>query len=61
MVGDRIVGFGGAGEWAQRCAVDQIAVLPVKVDFAAGVAVPVAGVTALRALRVLEPMLVNGS
>lgn len=51
--GARVVTFGWSGAWAQRRAVDigELAVLPDGVDFATAAAVPVAGVTALRALR----------
>jgi NADPH:quinone reductase len=51
-VGARVATFGWSGAWAQRRAVDtgELAVLPDAVDFAAAAAVPVAGVTALRAL-----------
>jgi NADPH:quinone reductase-like Zn-dependent oxidoreductase len=47
------VTFGRSGAWAQQRAVDtsDLAVLPDAVDFAAAAALPVAGVTALRALR----------
>jgi NADPH2:quinone reductase len=53
-VGSRVVTFGfGGGGWAQLRAVDttELAVLPDNVDFAEASALPVAGVTALRALR----------
>lgn len=52
-VGARVATFGWSGAWAQRRAVDtgELAVLPEVVDFAAAAALPVAGVTALRALR----------
>ena len=52
-VGARVVTFGSSGAWAQERAVDtdELAVLPDAVDFAAAAAVPVAGVTALRAVR----------
>lgn len=55
----RVVTFGWAGGWAQRRAVDvtELAVLPDAVDFASAAALPVAGVTALRALRRLGPLL----
>jgi NADPH:quinone reductase len=51
--GARVATFGWSGAWAQRRAVDtgELAVLPDAVDFAAAAAIPVAGVTALRALR----------
>ncbi len=53
-VGSRVVTFGfGGGGWAQLRAVDvaELAVLPDNVDFAQAAALPVAAVTALRALR----------
>jgi len=53
-VGSRVVTFGfGGGGWAQLRAVDtaELAVLPDSVDFAQAAALPVAAVTALRALR----------
>jgi NADPH:quinone reductase-like Zn-dependent oxidoreductase len=58
-VGSRVVTFGWAGAWARRRAVDvaQLAVLPDAVDHASASALPVAGVTALRALRRLGPLL----
>jgi NADPH:quinone reductase-like Zn-dependent oxidoreductase len=51
--GARVATFGWSGGWAAQRAVDtaDLAVLPDAVDFAAAAAVPVAGVTALRALR----------
>lgn len=56
--GVRITGFSPAGGWAQRRAVnvDQLAVIPDAIDFGTAAAVPVAGVTALRALRALGPV-----
>jgi NADPH:quinone reductase len=53
--GARVSGFGPAGGWAQRRAVnvDQLAIVPGSVDLGVAAAVPVAGVTALRALRAL--------
>jgi NADPH:quinone reductase-like Zn-dependent oxidoreductase len=53
-VGSRVVTFAfGGGGWAQLRAVDvaELAVLPDNVDFAKAAALPVAAVTALRALR----------
>jgi NADPH:quinone reductase-like Zn-dependent oxidoreductase len=49
----RVATFGWSGAWAQRRAVDtgELAVLPDAVDFGAAAALPVAGVTALRAVR----------
>jgi len=57
-VGSRVVGFNGAGGWAQRRAVpaENLAVLPDSVDFGTAAALPVAGVTALQALRALGPV-----
>jgi NADPH:quinone reductase len=50
--GTRIAAFGG-GAWAQRMAVDTSAVaeVPADVDLADAAAIPMAGITALRALR----------
>ncbi|GAA3430645.1 zinc-binding dehydrogenase [Kutzneria kofuensis] len=52
-VGSRVVTYGRDGGWAQLRAVDttELAVLPDNVDFASAAAIPVAGATALRALR----------
>jgi NADPH:quinone reductase-like Zn-dependent oxidoreductase len=57
-VGSRVVGFNGAGGWAQRRAVptENLALLPDSVDFGPAAALPVAGVTALQALRRLGPV-----
>jgi NADPH:quinone reductase len=57
--GSRVATFGWGGAWAQRRAVDvgQLALLPAVVDFGAAAALPVAGVTALRAVRRLGPLL----
>jgi len=57
-VGARVVGFNGAGGWAQRRSVptENLAVLPDSVDFGPAAALPVAGVTALQALRRLGPV-----
>jgi NADPH:quinone reductase len=51
--GSRVVTFGWAGAWGELRAVDtdQLAVLPDGLDPGAAAALPVAGVTALRALR----------
>jgi NADPH:quinone reductase-like Zn-dependent oxidoreductase len=51
--GSRVVTFGWAGGWAELRAVDtdQLAVLPDGLDAGAAAALPVAAVTALRALR----------
>jgi NADPH2:quinone reductase len=56
--GTRVVTFNGAGGWAERRAAstDNVAVLPDSVEFTDAVAVPVAGVTALQALRALGPV-----
>lgn len=53
--GTRVVTFGWSGGWAERRAVHagELAVVPDGVDLATVAAVPVAGVTALRALRQL--------
>jgi NADPH2:quinone reductase len=53
--GTRVVTFNGAGGWAERRAAPtgNIAVLPDSVDFVTAAALPVAGVTALQALRAL--------
>jgi NADPH:quinone reductase len=57
--GARVVTFGWGGAWAQRRGVDpaQLAVLPDAVEFAAAAGLPVAAVTALRAVRRLGPLL----
>jgi len=57
--GARVVTFGWAGAWAQRRGVDttQLAVLPDAVEFTAAAALPVAAVTALRAVRRLGRLL----
>ncbi|KPC59660.1 zinc-binding dehydrogenase [Streptomyces chattanoogensis] len=51
--GDRVVTWGRSNGWAELRAVhvDELAVLPDTVDFATAAALPVAGLTALRALR----------
>lgn len=56
--GSRVVTFNGAGGWAQRrvAATTAVAVLPDSVDFADAAALPVAGVTALQAIRALGPV-----
>jgi NADPH:quinone reductase len=58
-VGARVVTFGWSGAWSQRRAVDtgELAVLPGGVELAGAAALPVAGVTALRAVRRLGSML----
>ena len=57
-VGSRVVTFGYGGAWAQLRAVDtnELAVLPDNVDFGEASALPVASVTALRALRRIGPV-----
>ena len=57
-VGSRVVGFDGAGGWAERRVVptENLAVLPDSIDFGPAAALPVAGVTALQALRALGPV-----
>ncbi len=57
-VGTRVVTFGWNGGWAELRAVDtgELAALPDGVDVAAAAALPVAGVTALRAVRSLGPI-----
>src|SRR5262245_2478226 len=56
--GARVAGFGPAGGWAERRAmsVDELAVVPDAIELGAAAAVPVAGMTALRALRALGPV-----
>jgi NADPH:quinone reductase len=51
--GARVVTFGWSGGWAQQRAVDvgELAILPDGVEFGSAAALPVAGVTALRAVR----------
>ncbi len=58
-VGSRVVTFGWSGAWAQQRAVDvaELAVVPDGLDLAVAAAVPVAGVTALRALRRLGSLI----
>ena len=67
-IGSRVVGFHGAGGWAERRAVptENLAVLPDSVDFGPAAALPVAGVTALQSLRALgsvvgRRMLITGA
>jgi NADPH2:quinone reductase len=57
-VGSRVVGFNGAGGWAQKRTLptENLAVLPDSVEFGPAAALPVAGVTALQALRRLGPV-----
>ncbi|WP_018599274.1 zinc-binding dehydrogenase [Mycobacterium sp. 155] len=56
--GTRVVGFSGEAGWAERRAVttDNLAELPEFVEFDEAAALPVAGVTALQALRALGPV-----
>ncbi|WP_331767028.1 zinc-binding dehydrogenase [Embleya sp. NBC_00896] len=55
-VGERVVTFGWTAGWAElrTVHVDELAVLPDEVSFAAAATLPVAAVTALRALRRAE-------
>ncbi|WP_433182468.1 zinc-binding dehydrogenase [Actinoallomurus sp. CA-150999] len=58
--GARVVSFGwAAGAWAEYRAADaaELAVVPDSVDLGAASALPAAGVTALRALRRLGPVI----
>jgi len=57
--GERVLSFGYAGGWASLRAVPakELAVVPAEVDLAVAAALPVAGVTALRALRAAGPLL----
>jgi NADPH2:quinone reductase len=57
--GERVVGLAGEGGWAELAAVptDRVAVLPDDVSFEAASTLPVAGLTALRALEVGGPLL----
>ena len=52
-IGSRVVGVQRGGTWAERVAVPQswIAELPTNVSFAEAAALPTAGLTALRTLR----------
>jgi NADPH:quinone reductase-like Zn-dependent oxidoreductase len=56
--GARVTSFGYHSAWAELRAVDttELGLVPDTVDFGAASAVPVAGVTALRALRALGPV-----
>src|SRR3954471_10429965 len=58
-VGARVSTVGRNGGWAALRAVEtaEIGVMPTEVDFAAASALPVAGVTALRAVRALGALL----
>jgi NADPH2:quinone reductase len=57
--GTRVSTFGWGGAWAELRAVDtnEIGIAPQEVDFGAASALPVAGVTALRALRALGSLI----
>ncbi|NJC65111.1 zinc-binding dehydrogenase [Planosporangium flavigriseum] len=57
--GSRVVTRGPDGGWAQRRVADvsELATVPDGVDLAEAAALPVAGVTALRALRAAGPIL----
>jgi NADPH:quinone reductase len=57
--GARVVGLVGEGAWAERVAIPagQIAPLPDNVSFEAASTLPVAGLTAIRALEVGGPLL----
>lgn len=57
--GARVVTFGWSGAWAEYRAVDtaELAVVPDGIDLGATAALPVAGVTALQAIRQLGPVL----
>jgi len=56
--GTPVVSFGWSGGWAELRVADagELAVVPAGVDLVAAAAVPVAGVTALRAVRRLGPV-----
>src|SRR5215470_7911220 len=56
-VGERVVGHPDQGGWAERVAVatDRLVVVPDTVDLVAAAALPLAGLTALRLLRVAGP------
>ena len=56
--GTRVVTFDWSGGWAEQRAVDtgELAVVPDHLDLGAAAAIPVAGVTARRALRLLGPL-----
>lgn len=57
--GTRVVSFGWSGAWAELRAADtaDLAAVPDGVDLGAAAALPVAGVTALQAVRRLGPIL----
>lgn len=58
-VGTRVLTFGGSSGWAQQRAVEteNVAIVPEEVDLGVAAALPVAGVTALQALRAAGPVL----
>jgi NADPH:quinone reductase len=58
-VGTRVVGLADQGGWSERVAVPthRVAPLPEAVAFPQAAALPVAGLTALRALRTGAPLL----
>ena len=58
-VGTRVVGLADQGGWSERVCVPshRVAPLPEAVSFAQGAALPVAGLTALRGLRLGGPLL----
>lgn len=57
--GARVATFGWSAAWAELRAVDtgELAIVPDELDLGVASALPVAGVTALRALRALGPVL----
>jgi NADPH:quinone reductase len=57
--GTRVVTFGWSGAWAEQRSVDttEMAIVPDGVDLGIAAAIPVAGVTALRALRQLGSLI----
>jgi len=59
LVGTRVSTFHWGGAWGELRVAEtaEMGVIPARVDFAAASALPVAGVTALRAVRALGPVL----
>lgn len=57
--GERVVGLVSEGAWAEQAAVrtDRLAALPDEVSFEDAATLPVAGMTAVRALEVAGPLL----
>ena len=57
-VGTRVVGHPASGGWAERVAVPlrQLTPIPPSLDAATAAALPLAGLTALRLLRVVGPL-----